>query len=375
MPELSRKQKKVLVIIGVTGGVYVSFRYFLPLVMPLVAAYMTALLLRPSAAWLEKKLQFEFLGRRFAVPIGVIGGAELLLFGVLAGIAVFYGGRRFFEQANLIINEVPKWIGSFDKWLNSMCRTVEVFCRLREGILVQAAGEILLGTAQAFKKVTMSNLVVNSVAAFSCCVRGIVVAAVYFIATVLSLQEMDDMRRRRHQSMFSREFALFSRRLVMSGNAWFRTQFVIMFVTACLCVTGLSLTGNPYSILLGIGIGILDALPVFGTGTVLIPWSLVLLFQKRWYEGLMIGGLFLICCLLREFLEARLMGGRMGLSPLETLAAIYVGLRLFGLLGMILGPIGLLIIEDLVEEYAGDDKEEEEKKKLCRNKREKEEIG
>ena len=181
-----------------------------------------------------------------------------------------------------------------------------------------------------------------------------------FHASVLSLQEMDELRRRRRQSMFSREFALFSRRLVMTGNTWLRTQLIIMFITSCLCILGLVMIRNPYCILLGLGIGILDALPLFGTGAVLVPWSLILLVQKQWYEGIVLAGLFIVCCLVRGSFDGS--DGVMGrtavgaLCPHGTLAAIYVGLKLFGILGVLLGPIGLLIIEDLVEEYAGTEK-------------------
>lgn len=358
MPELSRKQKKALVAAAVTCGVYLSFKYLLPLFLPFAAAYLIALFLRPTAAWLERRLRFRAFGRQFGVPIGVIGGAELLLMTALLGAAVFCGGRKLFEEANRIVNEVPGWIAGFDEWLSAMCRSVEIFCRLRDGVLVQAARETLLTAAEAFKRVTMSNLAVNSVAAFSFCAQVFVVAAVFFIASVLSLQEMDELRQKRRRSLFSREIALLGRRLATTGNAWLKTQLIIMIATSCLCILGFSIIGNPYSILLGTGVGLLDALPLFGTGTVLIPWSLFALIQGQWYEGAVTGVLFLICCLMREFLEARLMGGKMGLSPLETLAAIYVGLRLFGILGMILGPIGLLIIEDLVEEYAGDGRED-----------------
>ena len=215
MPELSRKQRKALVVIAVTAGVYVSFKYFLPLFLPFAAAYLTALILRPTAAWLERRLQFRLFGRRFSVPIGMIGGIELVLLTALLGAALFYGGRRLFEEANQIANQIPAWIDSFDHWLTSMCRQVEAFCRLRDGVLVQAAREMLLQAASALKKMTMSTLVVNSVAAFTFCVEVMVAVAVFFIASVLSLQEMDELRRRRRQSMFSREFALFSRRLVM----------------------------------------------------------------------------------------------------------------------------------------------------------------
>ena len=61
--------------------------------------------------------------------------------------------------------------------------------------------------------------------------------------------------------------------------------------------------------------------------------------------------LYVACYFLREFTEARLMGKKMGLSPLETIVSMYVGLKLFGFLGFILGPIGLLMIRDLMEEY------------------------
>ena len=349
VPELSKKQRKALVILSVTGGVYISFKYFLPLILPFAAAYLAALVLRPGAAWIEKRLQINIRGRRYSVPIG--GGAELLLLAAAAGLLLFCGSRRLMEEANEMIHAAPGWMMRLDQWLTSLCRTAEVFCRLREGALVQAAREMITAMTRTLRQAAMSSLAVNSVAALSFCARAFVMAAVFFMAAVLSLQEMDEMKRRRRQSMFSREFALFGRRLIMTGSAWLRTQLVIMLVTACLCALGLLLIRNPYSILLGAVIGVLDALPLFGAGAVLIPWSVVAMAQGHFYQGGVLALLFLICCLTREFLEARLMGGKMGLSPLETLTAIYVGMKLFGILGMLLGPIGLLIIEDLVEEY------------------------
>ena len=100
-------------------------------------------------------------------------------------------------------------------------------------------------------------------------------------------------------------------------------------------------------------IGILDALPVFGTGTVLIPWALWSALAGKWSQAAILAGLYVVCYFVRQVLEARMMGGEVGLSSLETLAAVYVGLELFGFWGMILGPLGLLLIEDLTEAWAG----------------------
>lgn len=352
MLDLTVKQRKVLVTAGVTAAVYLCFKYFLPLFMPFVIAYLIALFLRPTASFLEKKLRFTAGKKLFTVPVGLIGGVELLLILLLLGAGCFYGSRRLFMEANQLVNAVPIWIHSFDEWLTGLCHSVELFCRLREGALVELTREVLLGTARAFKNVTMPNLVVNSVAVFAFLIKILVFTVVLFIASILSLQEMDELRRKRQTSVFRKEFALLGRRLAMTGNAWLKTQAVILFLTICLCILTLIAIKNPYYIIAGIGIGLLDALPVFGTGTVLIPWGIVLLARGFWQQGLTLFGLYLACYFIRELLEARLMGGRMGLSPLETLMSIYAGLELFGLLGVILGPVGLMLIEDLVEEYS-----------------------
>lgn len=362
VPELTKKQRKLLLTAGITAAVYICFKYFLPLFLPFLAAYLIALLLRPSAAFLEKKLRITVKGKRAGIPIGVIGGVEIVLILALLSAGFYYGGRRLFMEANQLVNAVPVWIREFDVWLTGLCHSIELFCRLKEGALVKMMREVLLGTAAAFKNVTMPNLVVNSVSVFAFFIKMVIILVVLFIASILSLQEMDELRRKRHNSLFRREFSLLGRRLAMTGNAWLRTQAVILFTTTCLCILALIAIGNPYYILGGIGIGIMDALPIFGTGTVLIPWSILLFFQKKWMKGMILLSLYFVCYFLREFLEAKLMGDRMGLSPLETLMSIYVGLELFGFLGFILGPVGLMLIEDLVEEYDKDGQDEQEKK-------------
>ena len=88
---------------------------------------------------------------------------------------------------------------------------------------------------------------------------------------------------------------------------------------------------------------------MLGTGTVFIPWALFLAAGGHWGRAAGMAVLYLVCYFLREFLEARIMGNEIGLTPLESLASIYVGWQLFGFLGFILGPVGLILIEDLVD--------------------------
>ena len=101
---------------------------------------------------------------------------------------------------------------------------------------------------------------------------------------------------------------------------------------------------------MGIGIGFLDALPVFGTGTVFVPWILVLALQKRFASAAVLAVTYGICMLTREILEPRLIGNRLGILPIVILMSVYVGVKLYGFEGILLGPLSVLLIRELWEQ-------------------------
>ena len=97
-------------------------------------------------------------------------------------------------------------------------------------------------------------------------------------------------------------------------------------------------------------IALADLLPIIGVGTILIPWGIVMLLQKNFYLGFGLLILYLVISLIRQVAEPKVLGKSLGLHPLLTLFATYVGFSLFGLLGMILAPILLLIVKRLLKE-------------------------
>jgi len=351
MVKPSRKLKKTLLILGVTGAVYLCFRYLLPLVIPFLIAYVFALSLRPSALWIEKKARFIVKGKVISIPLAVIGGVEIILLMIAFGILLYVGGRKLLMESRLLLQSLPAILEGVDHWLMDNCSFAERFLKLPDGYAVEIVRDIITGGQTAIKSRIMPFLMVNSMTIMKWIVQATVITIILLIATVLSLQEMDEIRERRDNSIFRFEYAMLGKRLTTVGSAWLKTQGAIMLFTMAVCSSGLFLLGNPYFILFGIGIGLLDALPIFGTGTVLIPWALFSMINKNWKYGIGLIIIYVICYFLREIMEAKIMGGQVGLTPLETLASMYVGLQLFGLLGFILGPIGLLIVEDIVEVY------------------------
>lgn len=123
-----------------------------------------------------------------------------------------------------------------------------------------------------------------------------------------------------------------------------KAQVVIMSLISLTAGVVLWICGIRHGALWGMLAGLLDALPFIGTGIVLLPLSLTQLFQGLYGRALTCLILYAVCVFLREILEPRLIGKHMGISPIAVLTAVYAGIRLFGVWGIIKGPLGFMII-------------------------------
>lgn len=128
-------------------------------------------------------------------------------------------------------------------------------------------------------------------------------------------------------------------------GGYFLAQFRIMFVVAAILAAGLLILGVKYSLLLAIFIALLDFLPIFGTGTVLIPWAVVKLFSAEYPYAVGLILIYITTQVVRQIIQPKIVGDSMGLPPLLTLFLLYMGFKLSGIAGMILAvPIGLVFI-------------------------------
>jgi sporulation integral membrane protein YtvI len=128
-----------------------------------------------------------------------------------------------------------------------------------------------------------------------------------------------------------------------------KAQLILMTITATICILGLSIIGFPYALLIGLAASFIDALPVFGVGFVLWPLALLNLIAGNYAVAAGIMVIYIIGITTRQFLEPKILGSQIGLHPLLTLMSIYVGLRLFGVLGFVIGPIVLVVSKVILE--------------------------
>ena len=130
--------------------------------------------------------------------------------------------------------------------------------------------------------------------------------------------------------------------LKRSKNAllgWLKAQCKLMGVTFCIVTAGLLLLGIPLAPLWAVGVALVDAVPLLGTGTVLVPWALVCLAQGQHLRSIGLLCIYGVALLTRTALEPRLVGRHLGLDPLVTLVFFYLGYRFWGILGMLLAPM------------------------------------
>lgn len=130
--------------------------------------------------------------------------------------------------------------------------------------------------------------------------------------------------------------------LKRSKNAlfgWLKAQCKLAGITYCIVTAGLLLLQVPLAPLWAAGVALVDAVPLLGTGTVLVPWALVSLVQRQHLRSIGLLCIYGVALITRTVLEPRLVGRHLGLDPLVTLLFLYLGYRFWGILGMLLAPM------------------------------------
>ena len=132
-----------------------------------------------------------------------------------------------------------------------------------------------------------------------------------------------------------------------AGSAMFgylRAQLILSGIVTVIVFLALLIIRQPYSLLIAIAAGIIDVMPFFGSGAVLVPWGVICLLIGRLKKGMFLLVLAFVLFLFRKLAEPKVVGNQTGLSPLLSLISIYVGMKLGGVAGMILCPIACMVV-------------------------------
>lgn len=332
--------KYILTIVLTSLGVYLSFRYILPLVLPFLVAYFLAWTVRPTT---------EFLYRRLKVPRILGGSISLLVLTAAIGTGLFYLVNTLLKQAIAFIKNIPVYATMIADKLDNICKSCDELLGFTMGTMRSVVDDNLLQMINNIKTNIMPSITQRTISLTVALVGAVGVILITLVSAVLILKDLPAFHKKYENREFYKDIHRVTDKLADAGVAYLRSQIIIMVIVALVCVLGLTILKNDYALLIGVGIAIMDALPILGSGIVLIPWSIIMLMNGNIYIAAVLVTIFLICQIIREILEPKLIGNRIGIKPLFTLAAMYIGLKLFSIAGFVLGPIGLIIIITIVK--------------------------
>lgn len=327
--------KNPIIMLLITIGVYLCFRYLLSMIFPFLVAYFLAWLIRPVT---------DSLYRRFKMPRILSGTLALLLLFVVFGTGIVLLINILVKQAIAFLRNLPIYLGMIADKLDHICKGCDELFGLKEGTLRGMVDDNLTQTVDRVKNNLMPKITEHTISITIGMITFFGVLLIVFVAAVLIAKELPILQERYSNHGLYKDFHRITGKLSEAGVAYLRSQVIIMIIVAVICVLGLTLLHNNYATLLGIGIAIADALPLIGSGVIFLPWAIVMLMNGKIYAAAILITVYLVCQIVREVLEPKLIGNRIGIKPLYTLISMYIGVKLFSLLGFILGPVGLVII-------------------------------
>lgn len=338
MQEQYKKLTRLAIIVGI---VYLGFRFLLPLFFPFVLAYVIAVILRKPV---------RFLWRRLRIKPTISGAFLLVLFLLVTGGGIAYAVKLLLQQFAAFVGNYDAYAAEWDGYLERVCYTFDSVFRLEKGRTFSVLSDGLDGIVLFFKEELIPFLTRNSVKAAVSVTELVAAIIIIFVAVLLFLSDMvggSAVSREKKHSFMEKEWHQVKHELSGAGIAYVKTQTILILLVSAVCTLGLLLIKNSYAMLFGVAIGIFDAFPVLGSGLILVPWSVISFIRGKAFAGAVLLTLFGICQFMREYLEPKLLGGKMGIRPVQSLMAVYIGYELFGVLGLFLGPFGLVLIKSM----------------------------
>lgn len=346
--DLRRGAAGVICIAAGIFALWLVFRYALGIALPFLLAWLLSRPVKPLAGKLAGRTRLPRSVWAAGLVILTVGGFITLTFsGVRRGISELSTLAR--ELAADTDGLVAAIGGALDRARSLSSRIPLLrhfedtpgyaeFCARLDGLVEEGAARLVSGITSRIPDAAMA--VAGWLPAAFVFVTVTLLACYYFSADDGRLGEgVKRTVTRLTPASLRDSLPPLGRRLRRIGRQYLRACLLLGLLTFLQTFIGLALLRIPYAFILAFLIALVDFLPLLGTGIILIPWAAVslLLGEVRLGIGLLI--LYAVSSVVRQILEPKLIGEGLGLHPLLSLAAMYAGLRLFGVWGMILAPL------------------------------------
>lgn len=315
--------------------------------MPFIIGWIISLIASPFVRFLEEKLKIKRKAVSAFVIIAVLAVVVLLVYGV---------GAKLVNETIGFINELPNLWQNVENEFNRVGSNLDgIYRRLPADIqhrlinIGNGLGNYFSDFAGNIGTPTFAAVgnFVNQLPDIFMAIIMTLLSSYFFVADKTYLSEF--MNKHMPSSIYNR-FGLIRRSFKNAIGGYFKAQFKIEIWVYFILFIGLLILGIDYAFLIAFGIAFMDFLPVFGAGTIMIPWAVIEILGGEYKRAV---GLLIIWCIgqiVRQIIQPKIMGDSIGFHPIPTIFMLYIGYRAAGVIGLILAlPIGIIII-NLYEE-------------------------
>ena len=330
-------QNRIFRLVLLIIGIYVTMKFLVPLFFPFIVAGFLAWLMLPLINYLNRKLK---IGKGFlaAFLLITVGGVLLFLLWLLI--------ERGLDFSKDFLCDLDLYKDAICCGMKDMAGYLEKRIGLDANFLETTAFENANNFVNHMQITYLPKIMDSSITYLSSAVKIFGTLFITLIATVFLIHDYDEILSVCKKSPFCVKAMSGLRRIIDMLVRYVKAQFLIFLVISTICILSLLLSRSSFAVLGGILTGFMDSLPFIGTGIILIPWSAIDLLKGNYISSIIKIATYLLCMIVREVMEPKLLGKKMGVFPIAMVMAVYVGLRIYGIFGVIMGPISLLLVVD-----------------------------
>ena len=331
-----------IILLVVLGYIGIKMAVFY---MPFLIAFIISLIIEPAIRYLMKKTKMT---RKMSSIIIFI-----IVFSIIIGV-ITWGIISLISESTNLLQTLNIYIDKAYTQIQDVIGKLEITkISISNNVLdiAQNASRELLLKISTWLTQFLTKLI-NIVTSIP--VMGIytviTILSVYFICTdkiyILDLME-------HHMSKkWVQKIGTHIKEISKSLGGYLKAEAILVLVSFTISVIGLYFfkfigMNIKYPLLIALGIGFVDALPILGSGTVMLPWAIISALNGDLKLGIAVIVLWIIMSIVRQILEPKIVSGKIGIHPIFTLIAMYTGFKIIGVMGMLVGPIVLIILKNI----------------------------
>ncbi|MCA0969399.1 sporulation integral membrane protein YtvI [Halobacillus litoralis] len=332
MFRLLSKKQWILILIALLLAV--AGYFILPVSVPILLALVTALFLNPTVRW----FQFRFrMNRKLSVSI------VFIIFLVFLGLLGTYAVTSAVSQVAQLIDNADQYINQINNVLLGWQSNMTSYTQNMPKEVIDNISDGINTSINQFGRTVTEKLQLENVAILAAKIPALLVSLlVYLIALFLFMLELPRLKDKMHDHFTeatSEKVKFMNARLSYVVFGFLKAQFLVSIVIFVVSLIGLYFIAPEVALVMSIIIWLIDFIPIIGSIVILGPWSIYMLLAGDLAMGTQLGILAIVLLAIRRTVEPKVMGHHIGLSPLATLIAMYLGLQLIGIAGFILGPL------------------------------------